>query len=81
MTIFNCQQSGENTTVWSVVGIAMQLLRVLFGHQVNVSALLMTRSAISRTKTANGSVVHFRSQENTKIPVFSITFGQNCPGG
>ena len=59
----------------------MQLLRVLFGHQVNVSALLMTRSAISRTKTANGSVVHFRSQENTKIPVFSITFGQNCPGG
>ena len=80
MTIFNCQLSGENTTVVCRRN-AMQLLRVLFGHQVNVSALLMTRSAISRTKTANGSVVHFRSQENTKIPVFSITFGQNCPGG
>ena len=53
---------------------AMQLLRVLFGHQVNVSALLMTRSAISRTKTANGSVVHFRSQENLKIPGFSLTY-------
>lgn len=38
-----------------------------------MSALLMTRSAISRTKTANGSVVHFRSQQNTKIPGFSIT--------